>query len=459
MKKFFRCCLFGAFTFLLGACEQAGFSLLNNSTAASMDHGGSSETLEDLRPVLELGVLIDRSSPKVNVDAGFAKAMQQAVDQDPAVIAAKNEALASKARLRLTRSGRDTKINATVLGGIEDITDETMGVAAIIKANRMLYDGGILEASINADNFYVQAAEQAYLATRGERALGLANAWIDLEHYQSLSELIKSRLAVLDPLLVQLERVATAGVGDVSQVASAERIVSSILVAEQGVTERYAQARIVFLSGFGRMPIKAKYNSQWVSKSVPSLTVKKIAENSPGLLTKYWNYRAAEATVLATEARDEFSIGLEARLQRPFGGSGANSDESVGVVVTKNFYRGDQLESQVNRAKATAEAKAALVFLGYREGELAILAAREMISSMDKAITLARRNAKSSREEIEYLRKQLIIGGSTLESVLSAEARLYDAESKEIGFIAQRRKAWAKISAISGSFSKALSSD
>ena len=43
-------------------------------------------------------------------------------------------------------------------------------------------------------------------------------------------------------------------------------------------------------------------------------------------------------------------------------------------------------------------------------------------------------------QPIEYLRKQLVIGGSTLDSVLSAEARLYDAEAKEISFIAERRK-------------------
>ena len=77
---------------------------------------------------------------------------------------------------------------------------------------------------------------------------------------------------------------------------------------------------------------------------------------------------------------------------------------------------------------------------------------------MDRAIQLARRNAKSSREEIDYLRKQLIIGGSTLESVLSAEARLYEAESKEIGFIAERQNAESTIVALSDGFSRILGS-
>ena len=43
-------------------------------------------------------------------------------------------------------------------------------------------------------------------------------------------------------------------------------------------------------------------------------------------------------------------------------------------------------------------------------------------------------NAKNAREEINYLRQQLIIGQSTLDSVLSAEARLYEAEARSINF-------------------------
>ena len=82
-----------------------------------------------------------------------------------------------------------------------------------------------------------------------------------------------------------------------------------------------------------------------------------------------------------------------------------------------------------------------------------------MILSMDKAIQLALKNAQITRDEIDYLRKQLIIGGSTLESVLAAEARLYDAESKEIGFTAERRKAEITLLATSGTLSRILGID
>ena len=71
---------------------------------------------------------------------------------------------------------------------------------------------------------------------------------------------------------------------------------------------------------------------------------------------------------------------------------------------------------------------------------------------MDRAIAIAVENAENSSEEIDFLRKQLIIGQSTLDSVLSAEARLYDAQSKEINFLSDRKKAEITLLATFGLF-------
>ena len=460
MVKFFRYLVLGAFPFLSG-CEQADFSVLYKSMAKPAVTLSSDADPKVLNSAQEIDDLIEGSWPEVDVEAGFLKAIRQALNQDPAVLAAKEEVAASKANLQTTVSGGDTQINTTLLGGIEDVSDETIGVAAILTAERLLYDGGMLDAKIDADTFYSKAADQAYLAKRGERALRLAQSWIELERYEALKDLINNRLEVLEPLLDQLDRVATAGVGDVSQVASAQRIVSSIIVAKTDILEKNEQAKISFVNGFGQLPATVRYDASWVSGAVPKSisNTRKIAKNSPGLLAKYWAYRAAEASVVAIKAQDGFNVGFKLKLQRPLGGSEANSDESIGFVLSRDLYQGDRLKSQVDRAEAVAKVKAAEVIAGFRDGELILLSAREVIKSMDKAIELARINAKRSLVEIDYLRKQLIIGGSTLESVLSAEARLYDAESKEIGFIAERRKAEIKIIAISGHLTKALSAN
>ena len=79
-----------------------------------------------------------------------------------------------------------------------------------------------------------------------------------------------------------------------------------------------------------------------------------------------------------------------------------------------------------------------------------------LAQSMDNAIRLAKENAKVTSDEIVYLRQQLVIGGSTLDSVLSAEARLYEAESREITFLADKRKSQLIIASTLGLLSSAF---
>ena len=403
-----------------------------------------------------LADMIGTAGAKVNVDVGFKAATSVAINNDPQVIAAANELEARRASVRLAASGKDFNFDATVLGGIEDVTDETAGVAAILKASRVMFDGGQLDATLEAEEFAVKAAEAALEAAKNERGGRLVQAWIELERYRALQGLIDSRLSVLEPLLLQLEKVAESGLGDISQVASAQRTVSAIRVTQTDVTEKLAQAEVAFKNGFGTLPSSASYNANLISKAVPKGDVKKLAETAPALLTAYYGYRSAEANVAAVKTLENFNVAFEAKVQRPFADSTYDSDESVGLVLTKKFYRGDQLNARIENAEAAAAAQADRVRSTYRDGEQAINSARKMIKSIDKATQLALQNAQITRDEIDYLRKQLIIGGSTLESVLSAEAQLFDAEAKEIALIAERRKAEVTILSVTGNLGSAL---
>ena len=101
---------------------------------------------------------------------------------------------------------------------------------------------------------------------------------------------------------------------------------------------------------------------------------------------------------------------------------------------------GDTLESQITQAEAIARNMHANVVLVLQR----VLVRLSLLSNgniHESAIELAREHAKVTADEIRYLKQQLVIGGSTLDSVLSAEARLYEAEAQEINFMAELRKA------------------
>ena len=119
-------------------------------------------------------------------------------------------------------------------------------------------------------------------------------------------------------------------------------------------------------------------------------------------------------------------------------------------MARKTLFNGGKIESEVAQSLARAEAIAEELRAIYRRGDRVVKTASQNITSMEKAILLAKKNAQVTADEINYLRQQLVIGGSTLDSVLSAEARLYEAESKEIGFVTEMRKSELSILAALG---------
>jgi outer membrane protein TolC len=418
---------------------------LKNSTEVGVledktkNDADSLNTSPSLRNVLSLTGLASEAKPKINVDLGFSDAVSAAVKSDPKVQMARAEVLKRQARLGITKSQLDFQFSGTVYAGIEDVSDKTNGIAAILSASKVMYDGGQVNNSISAEEYAVQSALESFKAVLDERSLDIAVSWVELERYQRLNALISGRLAVLDPLIEQLEQIADAGVGDATQVAAAERTVAMIRVARADVEERLAQAELRFIRLVGRLPERAEFDAAAVSEAVPLIITSDIAMTAPGLLANYASYLSALQSLEVAKARNSVTVGFETKLQRPFGQSAYESDESIGFVVRKTLYDGDRLKSEIFAAQTTVDRQAANVKDVYRGGRQTVETAMQSISSMEKAIALAKSNSQALSDEIILLRKQLVIGQSTLDSVLSAEARLYDAEAQEIHFSADRR--------------------
>ena len=97
-----------------------------------------------------------------------------------------------------------------------------------VDAKRLVFDSGKLELQIASSTFELEASRMDLAATLNQRAAELLRRWLELEKYKLLQEQIDKRLSVLDPLIDQLEKVAKAGIGDVSKVTAAQRTVSAI---------------------------------------------------------------------------------------------------------------------------------------------------------------------------------------------------------------------------------------
>ena len=125
-------------------------------------------------------------------------------------------------------------------------------------------------------------------------------------------------------------------------------------------------------------------------------------------------------------------------------------------AVSKTLYNGGKLDAEIAQAEARLRGAEARLLSAYREGLRGVENAQKTIESMEVAILLSEEDASAALKEIDYLRKQLVIGGSSLDTVLSAEARLYQAESKAINFLAEKRKSQLFILSALGLISTAI---
>lgn len=448
---------------LIAGCQKLDFGELNSNEKSLISPlkmfsmvGNNEEAKISKVNKKSLTEILDETLADVNEGKDFAAVISVALKRDPSVISQRSFMEAKLAAIETTKAGKDYRVSSTFYGGIEDITDNTKGVAIGLNASRLIFDGGLLDAQIASKIFEAEAAKLNLQATIDDRAVRLGEIWLELEKYESLHKQIDERLAVLDPLIGQLERVAEAGIGDVSKVTAAQRTVSGIRVTQTNISDGLAKARLNFSNAFGPVAKNIVYDAKYIEGLLPQEISSELAYKSPALLAKYSAYTVALSKLESVKAKKEFNIGFEARAMVPFAGSEYASDESIGLIARKTLFNGNLLESEISEAEALAKSAMSEVRAAYRTGERVVSTAYQSIESMDKAIALARQNAKVTSDEIVYLRQQLIIGGSTLDSVLSAEARLYDAESQEIIFKTEMGKAQLRVAGALGLLSTAF---
>lgn len=452
-------------SFLLAGCSGQDFAVFKGNSLSLFQAkklnlaAGKNDISNEMGAHADsLKIILDGSLANQNDGTNFTSAVLSALEKDPIVLSQRRAVKAKLAAIGTSEAQKEYRVTTTIYGGIEDITDNTKGVALGLNASRPIFDGGMLDAQIAVKGFEAEVAKSNLQATLNERAYKLGEIWIEVEKYDTLQMQIDERLSVLDPLIDQLEQVAKAGIGDVSKVTAAQRTVSAIRVTQSSISEGLAKARLEFLNAYGAVNDELVYDSAFISDLLPAELHDELSQKAPILLAKYASYQAALASLEAIKAKGDFNVGFEASALRPLAGSGYDSDESVGLVARKTLFNGGMLESEIEEASALVEAAVADVESTYRKGVRVIQSAQQSIESMEKAIALARTNAQVTADEIVYLRQQLIIGGSTLDTVLSAEARLYEAESKEINFIAEKRKAQLLIASSLGLLAPALNS-
>ena len=108
------------------------------------------------------------------------------MQEDPVIIAKRQNVAAKSASIGSTEAQKDFQVSSTFYGGIEDVTDNTKGIAVALSASRLVFDGGMIDAQIAAKRYQEKAARLELQAVIDERAARLGKIWIELEKYETL---------------------------------------------------------------------------------------------------------------------------------------------------------------------------------------------------------------------------------------------------------------------------------
>ena len=166
------------------------------NTFKIMDKGDQS-----LEPTKSLSDILSGALADGNQGSDFPTAISVALEKDPAIALQKKAVEAKLAAVATSQASKEYQVESAIYGGVEDITDNTKGLALEINASRLIFDGGLLDATVASKSFEAEG-KFTFEAVLNERAFAIGQIWVELEKFERLRFQIDKRLAVLDPLLV-----------------------------------------------------------------------------------------------------------------------------------------------------------------------------------------------------------------------------------------------------------------
>ena len=184
---------------LLG-CQGGNLLQMAQKPLGLFDSKGSETAEESINEIaataeiFPLSDLLDSSQAPSDFSAGLSDALKVALENDPSLSAEKSSLSARLSSVAVTEAGKDFQVSGTMLAGLEDISDKESGLALILSANRLMFDGGEIDSKISAQRYSVESARHSLEAKTNIRAMELTNIWVDFNKFATLNRKIKDQL-------------------------------------------------------------------------------------------------------------------------------------------------------------------------------------------------------------------------------------------------------------------------
>jgi NodT family efflux transporter outer membrane factor (OMF) lipoprotein len=449
-----RTLLLSATAFVLASCASTGQVPRASEISGSAPVGWASDASAD-------GVLIDDWLATFD-DARLMRLVDEAVTENPSLLAAEARIRAARASARAANAGRLPSVNADLsVTQRETDTSSSTTYAGGLGVSWEADLWGSLGAQARAGLLELEATDADFEAARLSIAGQVARAWFLLIEARLQTELAERDLLAKQNSLALIERRFSAGVSRSSDVRTFRSALASseAALASRQRAEASAARNLEIL--LGRYPAGAIEHDA----DLPEFDTL-IGIGAPGdLLARRPDLVAAEARLEASGlraviARNALLPSLTLRGSADTGGADPSDlldmDTLVASLVgglTAPIFNGGALRAERDRAAATAEAAlrsyAGTVLAAWREAEDAIYA-DSVLAARVEALETAYEQAAAAEELVI---RQYGSGLATVFELLDAQSRRFAAEGQYIS--ARRERATNRVDiylAIGGDF-------
>jgi outer membrane protein, adhesin transport system len=371
--------------------------------------------------------------------------LKTVINNNPEIVAAWENRLALKERIKQSFAGYLPTVNANIDYGNEwtdNPSNRASGLGEVelqpgeigITVKQMLFDGFKVKNDVKKSKAQFRAADQKYNKASETIILSTVETFLDVLKRRKLLELIKDNVRLHQVTLEKITTKVNAGAGsdaDISQTDSRLALASANHASSQASMRR-ALTRFTRLTN--TMPqklVQPQIPNQLLPLSLEAAQERAV-NNHHTVLTASANLDAAKASHKKSLSNYMPSVDLTVNASDSADSSGTESHTSqvyVGISITQNFFNGLKDSSKIKEtAKKIIQAENNLDNARRKSLEEAANAWNNLAMSKER-IRFLTKHVKISIDTKNAYEEQFELGKRTLLDLLNSENEIYQAKN------------------------------
>ncbi|MDM1759012.1 MULTISPECIES: TolC family protein [unclassified Acinetobacter] len=372
---------------------------------------------------------------EVQSHLNLQEAVQIAVKRNPVISQALASLAAQNANIDVAKAQYYPQLKAGLNTG--DFTSSDRGSQLYtIEANQLLYDFGKVKSSVDTQKNKLEAEQANVLLNIDEIATETARSIIAVLRYRVLLNIAQDQVKGVSRLHEIARLRSEAGISSYADPVQAQSYVEyakTYLLTQQNKL-RQEEQKLKTLLGFDVSRTDFIIHDEFLKKSdlynAPQLNT------IPSMIAAQAEIEIAKSQKKQTELSRYPTVSLTASLNQalngknPSTGKQDDTDSSIGISMTSNFYQGGAVSSQIRSAAYAEQAARSKLNATYLNIMDSSQIARENIENMDKQIWVLIDRERSTAKTRELYEEQYKLGKRSILDLLSSEQSFHSSRAE-----------------------------